>query len=66
MRRRWTVIIALLIIALGVFLNYPTSYYLEVPGSAEDVAKFVKVDNKTVKNNQFYLTTVGIKKRLQI
>lgn len=62
MRRRWTVIIALLIIALGVFLNYPTSYYLEVPGSAEDVAKFVKVDNKTVKNNQFYLTTVGIKK----
>ncbi|MGX4644959.1 SepM family pheromone-processing serine protease [Holzapfeliella sp. JNUCC 80] len=63
MRRRWTVIIALLIIALGVFLNFPTSYYLEVPGSAEDVAKFVKVDNdKIVKNNQFYLTTVGIKK----
>ncbi|MEJ6348351.1 SepM family pheromone-processing serine protease [Holzapfeliella sp. He02] len=63
MKRKWTVILALIIIAVGIFLNYPTSYYLEVPGSAEDVAKFVKVDNdKPIQNDQFYLTTVGIKK----
>ena len=48
-------------IVVVAFFFYPTKYYLEVPGSAEDTSQFVKVAGKhDQKKGNLLLTTVGI------
>lgn len=48
-------------IIVVLFFTFPTKYYLEVPGTAEDTSQYVKVDGKhDNKKGNFLLTTVGI------
>ncbi|MCH4008396.1 MAG: PDZ domain-containing protein [Companilactobacillus sp.] len=50
-----------IVIIIILFFTYPTGYYLEVPGSAESTAQYVKVDGKhDKKKGDLLLTTVGI------
>lgn len=52
---------ALLILLILLFLFLPLPYYVEGPGSADDLNQFVRVDNKkdTAKGN-YMLVTVGV------
>jgi PDZ domain-containing protein len=53
------VLIVLLIIAILM----PIPYYIEGPGSTENLKEFVTVDNKQdTESGAFYLTTVGVRK----
>lgn len=46
-----------------LFFFFPTNYYLEVPGSAESTAQYVKVNGKHDKSKgNLLLTTVGLEK----
>ncbi|WP_125767751.1 SepM family pheromone-processing serine protease [Companilactobacillus furfuricola] len=50
-----------LFILVLLFFFLPTNYFLEVPGSAESTAQYVKVDGKQDKSKgNLLLTTVGI------
>ncbi|TLG80218.1 SepM family pheromone-processing serine protease [Vagococcus zengguangii] len=54
------IIIACLVTMIGLFLPLP--YYIEMPGSAEDVQQFVTIDGQKNENTGAYLlTTVGIR-----
>ena len=54
------IIAACIIILVGLVLPLP--YYIEMPGSAEDVQQFVKVDGqKNEQTGAYLLTTVGIR-----
>lgn len=54
------VIITCLAVMVGLFLPLP--YYIEMPGSAEDVQQFVSIDGqKNDHTGAYLLTTVGIR-----
>lgn len=54
------ILVSLLVVASVIV---PLPYYIEVPGSAENVRDFVSVDDKRNKNDgSFMLTTVGIRR----
>lgn len=54
------ILVSILVIASVIV---PLPYYIEVPGSAENVRDFVSVDDKRNKNEgSFMLTTVGIRR----
>lgn len=51
------------VIALIVLLIVPIPYYIEGPGTTENLKEFVSVDNKRDSaDGAFYLTTVGVRK----
>lgn len=55
-------LIALLSVIIVLGVVWPLPYYIEMPGSAENVRDFVSVDGKRDKNSgSFMLTTVGIR-----
>ncbi|MCD2255261.1 SepM family pheromone-processing serine protease [Agrilactobacillus fermenti] len=63
--RRLLIVIGL--VGLAVVFLWPTNYYLESPGSAEDVSQFVKVDHQHAKTKgKFLLTTVQIQQATPI
>ncbi|MBP1041395.1 PDZ domain-containing protein [Vagococcus sp. BWB3-3] len=56
-------LVILLSILVVASVIVPLPYYIEVPGSAENVRDFVSVDDKRNKNDgSFMLTTVGIRR----
>lgn len=58
-RRFW--LVAALIVVLAGLTFFPTKYYVEVPGGADALSKFVQVDGKRDKRaGSFRLMTVGI------
>jgi len=54
--RKWLLII-LTFFLVFIGLNWPTNYYIEMPGSAVSIGQFVKSDVKPPSN--FYLVTVS-------
>lgn len=57
---KWSLIVAVVIIA-AIALVYPTSNYIEVPGTTEPLGKMVQVDGKEdTHKGDFFLTTVQI------
>ncbi|MCL2114228.1 SepM family pheromone-processing serine protease [Lactococcus protaetiae] len=57
---KWSLVIAVVVIAV-IALIYPTSYYLEVPGTTEPLGKMVQVEGKKDEHKgDFFLTTVQI------
>ena len=51
------------VIALILVLLFPIPYYIEGPGSTENLKEFVSVDHKKdTASGAFYLTTVGVRK----
>ncbi len=58
MFHRWFTLVLIFLLASAVI---PIPYYLEVPGSAENLKDFVKVNTKTdTYDGSFMLTTVGV------
>ena len=52
----------LILISILVIALFPLPYYVEVPGSADNLTEFVTVDGKKDQNpGSFMLTTVGIR-----
>lgn len=52
-----------LVILLIIVLLFPIPYYIEGPGSTENLKEFVRVDQqKDTESGAFYLTTVGVRK----
>lgn len=57
---KWGISIGLIVVAL-LALFYPTSYYVEMPGTTEPLGKMVKVEGKKDEHKgDFFLTTVQI------
>jgi PDZ domain-containing protein len=53
--------ITIFVLLIGI-LFYPLPYYIEGPGTTENLKEFVTVDNKKdTDSGAFYLTTVGIR-----
>ncbi|MBO0469043.1 PDZ domain-containing protein [Enterococcus sp. DIV0242_7C1] len=52
-----------LVIVLIIAMIFPIPYYIEGPGTTENLKDFVSVDNKQdTEPGAFYLTTVGVRK----
>lgn len=59
-KRNWLIGLSALIVVLGLVF-FPTKYYVEVPGGADALSKFVQVDGKRdQKKGSYRLMTVGI------
>ncbi|WP_155285886.1 SepM family pheromone-processing serine protease [Lacticaseibacillus zhaodongensis] len=59
-RRNW-LIGTIVVLALGIFFLMPTKYYLEIPGGADRISKFVKVEGTRDNDKGSYrLMTVGV------
>lgn len=53
----------IIVVLLIIIMIIPIPYYIEGPGSTENLKEFVTVDNKKdTESGAFYLTTVGVRK----
>lgn len=60
-KRNRVVILSMMTVLLIIGIFVPLPLYAEKPGSAEDLANYIKVDDKKPKlNGEFMLTSVGI------
>ncbi|WP_318529164.1 hypothetical protein [Loigolactobacillus backii] len=56
---KWLVLVGVLVLIIGLFLPLP--FYLETPGTAENLSNFVRVDHKKDQRaGKYMLTTVAL------
>lgn len=48
------------IVLLQAFLFMPVPYYLEMPGSAESISDYIKIDGKKTSKGKYMLVYVSI------